>query len=132
MTWTRETVAERLREAWDTLRRVPAHGVPGFRVSWPDFVQDALDAYGYTAATVRLARAAPAAIDRMHETFGWFRFLEGHAHLAKAVWLTCGCGMGPKRAGTILGVHRDTLRARRDEALDRMVEGLTRAGARAA
>jgi hypothetical protein len=49
MTWTRETVAARLREAWDTLRRVPAHGVPGFKVSWPDFVQEASDAYGYTA-----------------------------------------------------------------------------------
>lgn len=132
MAWTRETVAARLREAWDTLRRVPAHGVPGFRVSWPDFVQDALDAYGYTAATVRLARASPAAIDKMHETFGWFRFLEGHAHLTKAMWLTSGCGMGPKRAGAILGIHRDTVRTRRDEALDRIAEGLTREGARAA
>lgn len=126
MTWTRDQIAARLREAWDTLRRVPAHGVPGFRVSWPDIVQDAIDAYGYTAPIVRLARASPAAIDRMHETFGWFRFLEDRAHLAKAVWLTAGCGMGPKRAGAILGVHRDTLRARRDEGLDRIAEGLTR------
>ena len=132
MAWTRESVAERLREAWDTLRRVPAQGVPGFNVSWPDFVQDALDAYGYTAAIVRLARASPSAIDRMHETFGWFRFLEGHMHLTKAMWLTSGCGMGPKRAGAILGVHRDTVRTRRDEALDRIAEGLTREGARAA
>jgi len=128
MTWTRETVAERLREAWDTLRRVPAHGVPGFKSSWPDFVRDAADAYGYTAATVRLSPASPAAIDRMHETFSWFRFLDGDAGLAKAVWLTAGCGMGPKRAGAILGVHRDTLRARRDAALDRMAEGVAREG----
>lgn len=130
MIWTRESVAMRLREAWDTLRRVPAPRVPGFRQSWPDFIQDAADAYGYTAATVRLARAAPAAIDRMHETFGWFSFLEDRPHLAKAVWLTCGCGMGPKRAGAILGVHRDTLRARRDDALDLIVEGLNRARSR--
>jgi hypothetical protein len=34
--------------------------------------------------------------------------------------------MGPKRAGAILGVHRDTLRNRRDEALALIVEGLNR------
>ena len=126
MTWTRETVTLRIREAWDTLRRVPAHSVPGFRISWPDVVQDAVEAYGYAAPTVRLARAAPAAIDRMHETFDWFRFLENQPHLTKALWLTCGCGMGPKRAGAILGVHRDTLRHRRDEALALITEGLKR------
>ena len=124
--WTREQVALRIREAWDTLRRVPAHSVPGFRVSWPDFVQDTADAYGYTQASVRLARASPQAIDRMHEAFGWFRHLDGRPHLTKAVWLTAGAGMGPKRAGALLGVHRDTLRARRDEGLDAIVDGLNR------
>jgi hypothetical protein len=44
------------------------------------------------------------------------------------VWLTAGCGMGPKRAGAILGVHRDTLRTRRDLALSRMAEGVERMG----
>jgi len=124
--WNRETVALRLREAWDTLRRVPAHSVPGFKMSWPDVVQDSVEAYGYTGATVRLARASPQAIDRMHETFGWFSYLEDRAHLTKAVWLTCGAGMGPKRAGALLGVHRDTLRNRRDEALALIVDGLNR------
>ena len=127
MTWTRETVRLRMREAWDTLRRVPVHGVPGFKTSWPDFVQDYYEAYGHTVVTVRLARASPRAIDRMNETFGWFRFLEDRAHLTKAVWLTCGAGMGPRRAGMVLGVHRDTVRARRDDGLDLIVEGLSRA-----
>jgi len=124
MTWDRERVCQRIREAWDTLRRVPAHGVPGFRTSWPDFVQDYFEAYGRTSPTLRLSPAAPQAIDRMTETFGWFRNLEGKPHLAKALWLTCGCGMGPHRAGAILGAHRDTIRNRRDEALDLIVEAL--------
>jgi hypothetical protein len=128
MSFTRETVGLRIREAWDTLRRVPAHGVPGFKTSWPDFVQDYFEAYGHSAAQVRLAPASPAAIDRMLETFGWFRFLADRPHLTKAVWLTAGCGMGPHRAGAILGVHRDTLRARRDDGLDLIVEGLRRKG----
>lgn len=75
---------------------------------------------------LKLARANPRAIDRMHEMFGWFLFLGERPHLSKALWLTCGAGMGPKRAGAILGAHRDTLRTRRDEALDLIVEGLNR------
>ena len=132
MTWTREAVAARVREAWDTLRRVPAQSVPGFRTSWPDMVRDTFDAYGYTQAAVRLAPAAPASIDRMHETFGWFVHLAGEAHLTKAVWLCAGAGMGPTRAGAMLGVHRDTLRGRRDEGLDRIAEALNRSAMRAA
>jgi hypothetical protein len=132
MIWTREMVAARMREAWDTLRRVPSQSVPGFRTSWPDMVQDTFDAYGYTQAQVRLARAAPAAIDRMHEAFGWFVHLGEQPHLTRAVWLCAGAGMGPKRAGAILGVHRDTMRARRDEGLERIAEALSRAAKRAA
>ena len=126
MAWNRDTVRLRIREAWDTLRRVPVHGIPGFRTSWPDFVQDYFEAYGHTSARVRLAPAAPQAIDRMNDCFGWFSFLVDRPHLTKAVWLTCGCGMGPHRAGAILGAHRDTIRARRDDGLDVIVDGLNR------
>jgi hypothetical protein len=120
----RTFVAERLREAWDTLRRVPTQHVPALRSNWPQVIHDLADAYGYTAPTVRLSPASPKAIDRMMETFTWFAALEGHPHLTKAVWLTAACGMGPRRAGTILSLHRDTVRTRRDEALDRMAEHL--------
>lgn len=126
MEWSRDMVSFRIREAWDTLRRVPVHGVPGFAAHWPDVVRDVAEAYGHTDVVVRLARASPQAIDRMNETFGWFRALEGLPHLTRAVWVCCGAGMGPRRAGGLLGVHRDTVRARRDEGLDRMVERLAR------
>lgn len=124
MQHTRESVAARLREAWDTLRRVPAQSVPELRSSWPQVIHDLAEAYGYTAPVVRLSPASPQAIDRMHETFTWFKHLEGHPHLTKAVWLTAAAGMGPRRAGHILGTHRDTVRARRDEALDRIADAL--------
>lgn len=32
------------------------------------------------------------------------------------------CGMRIHRAGVTLGIHRDTVRARRDGAMDRMAE----------
>lgn len=128
MEWTRDIVADRFREAWETLRRVPAHGVPGFKTHWPDYIHDLSEGYGYTGVTLRLARASPQAIDRMMETFGWFRFLAGRPHLGKAVWLTCGAGMGPRRASGHLGVHRDTVRARREEALELILAGLRGAG----
>ena len=123
-TATRESIAGRLREAWDTLRRVPTSGGPRLRLSWPGVVHDVAEAYGYAQARVQLAPASPSAIDRMDETFTWFAALSDAPHLTKAVWLTCGAGMGPTRAGDILGVHRDTVRARRDEALDRIAEAV--------
>ena len=118
MKWTRHDVAERLHEAWDSLRRVPAAQVPGFVSSWPPYVRDAMEAYGFGEVIVRLAPASPGAIDRMHEVFGWFSCLEGKPHLTLAMWLTCAMKLGPKRAGVIMGVHRDTIRVRRDQALD--------------
>lgn len=121
---TREFVAARLREAWDTLRRVPAQTVPELRSSWPQTIQDVADAYGYTPMTAKLAPANPRAIDRMMETFTWFQALSDAPHLTRAVWLTAAAGMGVRRAAQVLGIHRDTLRARRDEALDRMAEGI--------
>jgi hypothetical protein len=126
MSLMRDDVAYRIRESWDTLRRVPAHGIMGFKSSWPEYVRDALEAYGYDAVVVKLSPASPQAIDRMNESFGWFKFLEGERHLTIALWMTVGRGMGVHRAGCILGIHRHTVRHRREEALGRIVDGLHR------
>ncbi|MGH7864217.1 MAG: DUF6362 family protein, partial [Candidatus Binataceae bacterium] len=114
--------------AWDTLRRVPAHGVPSYRTAWPDFVQDFWEAYTVDAPRVRLPPASPRAIDRMHEVFGWFRFVQDR-DLTQALWACCGCGMGPRRAGYVLGCSRFTVARRRDEALQSIVAGLKAANA---
>lgn len=124
MSWNRERAAQRLKEACDTLRRLPEKTVRGYMCSWPEMIADV--AQGEIEGTVvsRPAAASPQAIDRMHEVFGWFVSLKDKPHLAIAVWLTCGRGMGPARTGKIIGAHRDTVRRRRDEALDRMVAEL--------
>ena len=120
---TPEGITLRVREAWDALRRLPASSVPGYRTAWPAIIQDARDAYGYTAPNVRLPPASPQAIDRMHEVFTWFAFI-GQRDLTLALWLIDGCGMGPRRAGDILGCHRNTARAWRNDALHMIGEGL--------
>ena len=124
MNWTKDQVVERIREAWDTLRRVPAHGVPGYRSQWPEVVQDFWEAYTVEAPRVRLSPASGRAIDEMHVTFTWFRFLKGDKDLAQALWLMCGCGMGSRRAGEVLGCHRNTVNGWRREALGLIIDGL--------
>jgi hypothetical protein len=124
VTWNRKAVAERIREACDTLRRLPEQKVRGYFSTWPLFVSDMVESALEGELTTRLAAASPRAIDRMHETFGWFVHLQDKPHLAAALWLTCGRGLGPSRASRIIGAHRDTVRHRRDEALDRVVRGL--------
>lgn len=132
MIWDRTTVQTRIREAWDTLRRMPSSTRQGYVSSWPTYLRDISEALDQAEGRVRLSPAAPRAIDRMYETIGWFTFLEDQPHLTKAVWLTCGMGMGPKRAGLVIGAHRDTIRNRRDMALDLIITGLNRRLASAA
>jgi hypothetical protein len=120
----RSFVRVRIEEAGDTLRRVPVKGVPGFRSLWPDPVQEAVEAYGYTDVVLRLPPASPRAIDRMHEAFGWFRHLEDQRHLTIAMWMTVARRMGPRRVADVLGIHRNTVMQRRDDALDLIADGL--------
>ena len=128
---TPEGVKLRIREAWDTLRRVPAPSVPGYRSAWPEVIQDYFDAYGAEPAMSRLEPASPRAIDRMHETFGWFKHIVNECqldtrHKTRAVWLCVGCGMGPRRAGYIMGVSRWTAARWRDDGIQAIVTGLSR------
>lgn len=120
-----DMVRERLREAWDTLRRVPAHGVPSYRTAWPDILQDFFDAYGAAAPVVRLCPASPRAIDRMHETFGWFALLGGRPELAKVMWLSCGALLSSRRVGDILGISKWTVQRYLKEALALVRDGLS-------
>jgi hypothetical protein len=126
MPWTENEVATRLKEARDTLRRIPATQLSQLKAAWPQTVQDAVEVYCYTPPAVRLAPASAQAIDRMHEAFLWFRVLDDAPHVTRAAWLTAVCGLGPQRAATILGIHRDTARTRRNEALTRIGESLNR------
>lgn len=97
-----------------------------FISSWPPVVRDAMEAYGYTLPTMKLAAPSPQAIDRAEETVSWFQALNGDRDLLKALWLCCGRGWGPRRVGNILGVHRKTIATWRDEALGLILEHVQR------
>ena len=77
--WTEAAIKDRLKEAADTLRRLP----PGMRrarlTGWPDVVRQAAEAYGYGTVATRLAAASPAAITRLDETLIWLFCLDVEA-----------------------------------------------------
>ncbi len=73
--WTASAVEERLDEAVDTLKRVPAPDIQRRITRWPEFIRDSREAYGYAEIRIRRAPAAPDAISRMDETLAWLRWL---------------------------------------------------------
>jgi hypothetical protein len=81
-----EETKSRLAEAADALRRLTMNGIrPGaMRSNWPDIVQRAEEAYGWTAERVRPPRPSPAQITRMDEAIGWLLWLD--AEERKLVW----------------------------------------------
>jgi hypothetical protein len=83
--WTPETVAGRLAEAADTLRRLPRVKVQGYSSAWPPIIRDFWEAFGWNEVEVRLGPPLPGAIDRMDETLQWLRWLEPDE--TRIVWL---------------------------------------------
>ena len=83
--WTPTTVAERLEEAAQTLRRLPPVKVRGYISAWPPTIRDFWEAFGWNAVEVRLGPPAPDAIDRMDESLAWLHVLE--ADEVRLVWL---------------------------------------------
>jgi hypothetical protein len=85
--WTRDQVEERLIEAADVLKRLPAPRVPGFFTTWPETMVEFADMVGREREPMRRPPPDPAAISRMEETIRWSRweFLEPEVD-AKLLW----------------------------------------------
>lgn len=121
---TNEDLIERIREAYDTYRRLPDtdRRFRGRQTgSWPAFVRDFFEAYGHTPTVSSPARPSPEAIDRADETIGWFASsLDSNPRGARAVWLTHGRGLSMRRAGAILGISKTQLGVVRTSAIEAM------------
>lgn len=123
--WTRDEIVSRFREAGDTVKRLPrAKGPASYGSGWPQIVQDARDAYGYTEARIALPAPSPRAIDRTYEVFSWFRFFDGDVDEMRAVWLCAGYGLSFSSAARTMGVSRTTIRSRAWAGIERVVVGL--------
>jgi uncharacterized protein DUF6362 len=82
--WTAAMVEERLVEAADVLNRMPERRVQGFYSLWPQIAPTFNDLI-HQRPQMRRPLPSPAAIDRMEETLGWFKWLEPPD--TKIVWL---------------------------------------------
>lgn len=71
-------IMDRLEAAAMTLRRLPnpaGSGSRGYGSSWPDAVQEAHLAYGYTPSRVRVTPSA-ADIQKMDEAIAWLNLIK--------------------------------------------------------
>jgi len=74
--WDAPGVVARLEEAGRTLLALPDRGYsPRLAQVRLDVIHDAMDAYGWTAARIRLPPPSPNAISRMDEAFSWLGFI---------------------------------------------------------
>lgn len=77
--WTADEVKYQLKEAADTLKamRLSGRDFPSVKQTyWPDVVRDAMDCYGYDAATLRRPIPDAEKIDRMDRALPWLLWLE--------------------------------------------------------
>jgi hypothetical protein len=129
---TRDELIARIGEAYETYRRLPDPD-RRYRVtsmtSWPLYVRDAVEAYGYGEVSVRLAAPTPAAIDRADEMLAWMAEHLTHYPIgAKLIWLTYGRGLTMAQCCVYLrktrGFRRSQAFEKRKAALDRLLFGI--------
>lgn len=101
---TPDELRDRLADAAATLRRVPAaknSGPAGYRIAWPDYLQDRNEAYGYSAARGGRTHATAAEIARLDEVLVWISRWWSEAEMGRAglpadagqvAWLHGGAG----------------------------------------
>lgn len=117
--WTSLIVADRIREAAETLKRLPDHH-PGkrYRCALPTPVRNPNEAYGYTPLEAPLGPPAASAIDRMDEVIlDWMKWLESDE--IKIIW-SWVLGVPARIVGGRLGVHRSTVHRRRIGVLKKL------------
>lgn len=116
---TPDEVFERLKEAAQTLRRVPTiKGPKGHGTHWPEWLRDAKLAYGYDSSQAELneramrIQASPEQIDKMDEALGWLQLIEKSK--AQFIWARANnqrWGRIATRMGVSVGTARKNVMA---------------------
>ena len=103
--WTTDLVEQRLREAAETLRRLPAVRGRGFFSVWPQILHEADDRRDWEMGRYRPGPPSARAITRMEETLLWFRWLTPDE--SRLIWLRAG-NVPWKRIAWRMGCDRTT------------------------
>jgi len=106
--WGETEVETRLYEAVDTLRRVPAPYMQIHVTTWPAYVHDSHEAYGYTGFRAPRSPATAAAITRLDETLEWLKWLPRDAQ--RILWSRAN-GFSWRRIAGFVGKAPNTCRA---------------------
>jgi len=125
--WTSLLVAERIKEAAETLRRLPRHH-PGRKLtsSWPHALHGPIDAYGCNEFSSLTPPPSAAAIDRMDEVLiTWVRWLTPEE--LRILWLWA-MGVPATITAQRLKVHRTTVHRKKLAALKRIAVLLNQNG----
>ena len=116
----------RIVEAYEVWRRVPdpelKYRKPKWG-TWPLYVRDFAEAYGWHEARVVLVRPTIREIDRAEEVLDWFAEHLGETYKkeAQACWLICGRGLSPSEAGYKMRVSAKTAKRKRDAGLGLLI-----------
>lgn len=125
----RDYIAERLREAAETIRGLPLpkYGKPGQpHTALPEPVRDYWDAYGRSAAGPTRLKPGPKCIARLDEVLEWLWWIPCPRD-RKVVW---GVASQQRPYGRFIkvakfdGRHRDTIKAVWDRECDRIAARL--------
>lgn len=122
--WTLADIEARLEEAAKTLvaLKLTIRDIPSRQlVRWPEVVQSALNAYGFTPQRPRVPAPQPAAIDRADETVQWLLWMT--AEQRRVVWARA-CKVAWRKLEDLDGRSHTTLRKVRAAGLEAILARL--------
>ena len=113
-TWDESLVKAWLKEAADTLKRLPPGYVKPRVTYWPDVVQTSVYSFGHARLSTKLAAPSPRAIDRMDQVLVWLLACDNDSR--RIVWARA-CGVPWRRLEDVDGRSHVTLRKVADRGL---------------
>ncbi|MCR9256281.1 MAG: DUF6362 family protein [Alphaproteobacteria bacterium] len=114
-------VKERLKEAAQTLRRLPRQRLQSAMTSWPDVVRQSAEAYGFEKASFRPIPPRPDQISRMDEALPWLFSLD--AEIRRIVWARAA-GVPWRKLEMMDGRSHTTLRKLENQGVQMIVATL--------
>lgn len=115
-------IKERLKEAAQTLRRLPKARLSTSMTAWPDVVRQSAEAYGYDRSFARPIPPRPDQITRMDEALPWLFTLE--PEVRRVVWARAS-GVSWRRLEMMDGRSHTTLRKLENRGIQGILEQLS-------